>query len=226
MMKAIIYSFLVIFSIVACQHDPIKKVGLVEPITCDPDTVYFENDIFPIIQSNCTFSDCHGNGSAQDGVDLTSYASIISTADVRPFNLDGSDLYEVITDTDLDKRMPYMPNDPLSDAQIAMIAKWINQGALNNRCDRDCDTNITTFSGAISPIIQANCQGCHSGGEPFGDLYLTNYNEIKTIAESGLLSKVIKHEADVTPMPFERPKLMDCQIRQIEKWIEEGMLDN
>src|SRR5690606_19494125 len=135
-------------------------------------------------------------------------------ADVDPFDPDGSDLYEVITETDPDKRMPQPPNDPLTPTQIAIIEKWINQGARNNFCF-DCDETVFTFSGAVYPIIQDNCIGCHSGSEPQADVSLTTYEEIEAYATSGTLFGVINHEDGYTPMPYGMAKLSECNINQV-----------
>lgn len=221
----IILLIAVVIVIGSCQHEPLADVPDDIDNSCSPDTVYFVNDVLPIIQSNCAFSGCHGNGSAQDGVDLSTYDNIINTADVRPFDLDGSDLYEVITETDPDKIMPPSPNNPLSTDQIAIIATWINQGALNNSCD-DCDTTDVTFSQVISPIIQNFCEGCHSAASPSGGILLTNYSEISTQALNGYLFGTVNHETDYVPMPYNQPKLNQCQIDQLRIWIEEGAPDN
>lgn len=245
-MKRAFYLFMtgILLSILvsSCQHEPIideptgsggtdnpvdttDTIIIITELGCDPDTVYFQNDILPIIQSNCAFSGCHGDGSAQDGVDLTTYASIISTAGVEPFDLDGSDLYEVITETDPDKIMPPPPNNSLNADQITLIATWIMQGALNNSCE-ECDTTAVTYSDVISPIIQNNCQGCHSGSFPSGGITLTNHAEIQAYALTGALEGVVNHESGYVAMPYNQPQLPSCQLDQIRIWVEEGALDN
>jgi len=219
----------------SCQHEPLEDMtggGTTPPDTtgtgensCDPDSVYFVNQIYPILQSNCAFSGCHGGGSAQDGVDLTSYESIIRTADVKAYDLRGSDLYEMITESDPDKRMPPPPNNPLSSEQIGLIANWINQGALNNQCE-SCDTTNVSFKVDIEPLIANTCQGCHSGTFPNAGVRLSSYEEIKTQAQSGSLLAVIRHEPGYVPMPYNQPQLSDCRIEQVRLWIEEGALNN
>lgn len=227
----IIGLFLIFFG---CKHEPIKpeedkqstpedSVVTVNP--CNPDSVYFQIDILPILRSNCAFSGCHGDGSSQNGVELSNYANVMATADVRPGNPGGSDLYEVITETDPDKIMPEPPNSPLDSSQIALIRKWIEQGAKNNSCD-NCDTTNVTFSKNVQPIIQKNCQGCHSGGNPSGGILLTNYSEIYTRVQSGELLGAIKHQIPYTPMPYQLPQLDQCLIDQIEIWINNGANDD
>ncbi|MEX2380223.1 MAG: c-type cytochrome domain-containing protein [Vicingaceae bacterium] len=219
-----------LLALYACKHEPIvpEEDTTVTPLppvitdnSCDPDTVYFQVDVLPFLRSNCAFSGCHGDGSSQNGVELSNYANIMATADVRPEDPEGSDLYEMITETDPDKRMPPPPYDALDSSQIAMIRKWIEQGAKNNSCD-NCDTTNVTFSKNVQPIIQNNCQGCHSGSNPPLGILLTNYSEINTRVQSGELLAVIKHEAPYTPMPYQLPKLNQCLIDQIEIWIDNG----
>ena len=112
---------------------------------CDPDTVYFENFIQPLLMSSCAQSGCHSVESAEDGVVLDSYYNIIVTGDVEPYDPNDSEIYEVITDNDLDDRMPPEGEDPLTAEQIQMIFNWIAQGAQNNSCS-SCDTSGVTFS--------------------------------------------------------------------------------
>ena len=84
----------------------------------------------------------------------------------------------------------------------------------------DCDLDAVTFSSNVKTIISDNCEGCHNAGFAQGGVMLTNYDEIKTVAESGQLAGVLR--ADGYPqMPTSGP-LEDCDIEQIEKWIENG----
>jgi mono/diheme cytochrome c family protein len=220
----------------SCQHEPliddnpiidnpIDTTGTNSGVPCDPDSVYFVNQIFPLLKSNCAIEGCHGNGSMEDDVELSTYSSIINTADVEAFNANKSDLYKAITETDLEDRMPPLPANGLSQEQIDLIAKWINQGALNNGCD-DCDSTNTTFALFVSPFIKNSCQGCHSGPTPSGDISLTNYDQIKTQALNGNLMGTIRHEAGYVAMPYNQGKLDDCKIDQILSWIEDGALNN
>ena len=118
--------------------------------------------------------------------------------------------------------MPPIPANPLSSEQIAVIKKWIEQGALNNSCEEGCDTTNVTFSNNVWPTIETNCTGCHSGANAGAGINLTNYNDIVAIANTGQLLGVINHSAGYSPMPQNGDKLSDCTIREIEIWIENG----
>lgn len=190
---------------------------------CDPDTVYFSQSILPLLVSSCAIPGCHDAGSAEDGVVLDNYANIFETGDIDPFDLDGSDLYEVITENDDDDRMP--PPDeypPLSSEEIALIRDWILQGAKNNSCAADCDTTNVTYALSIEPLISAKCQGCHSGANPQSGLSLTNYNQISTAALFGDMLDAVQHTGTATPMPFNSTQLPQCEIDLIRIWIENG----
>lgn len=237
------YFFLIIGFVLLsnCQHDPIVEEGpeqqtnnnnnsqnlgqLPNPSNCDSDTVYFQNDIAPILQSNCAFSGCHGNGSARRGVNLSTYADIINTVEIKVNDPTGSDLYEVLVDPNPQERMPQAPRSPLSQADIEAIRIWISQGALNNSCS-SCDTSKYTFTADIKPIIDAYCKGCHSGSSPSGGILLSTYNEIQSLAVSGRLYGSISHQSAYTAMPLNQPKLPQCQIDQIKNWIDSGSPNN
>ncbi len=192
---------------------------------CDPDTVYFNRDILPILSSNCAYSGCHDAGTAKEGVVLNSYQNVIATADVRPGDLSGSDLYEVITETDPDKIMPRPPNKPLTQANIDLIAKWILQGAKNLTCD-ECDTANISFSQHIKPIFEKSCAVCHSGATPSGFLLLTNYGNITDAVINNTVISRINHQGSIAVMPPSGIKLDDCKLKQIEVWVKAGVPNN
>ena len=161
-MKTVPLSILIIITIfwgVACTHES----NIVTPNTnptgntnnttsttkqCSPDTVYFTNDILPLISSSCASTGCHDAISRREGVVLTTYANIKSYVAVGKAT--SSTLYKVITRTD-NERMPPPPAAAWTSDQINMLAKWINQGALENSCDR-CDTTTFKFTANIKQI--------------------------------------------------------------------------
>ena len=197
----------------------------IQTIPCDSDTVYFQNDIFPLIHSTCGKPGCHDNITAQNGVVLTSYYKIIQTGEIIPFEPDSSKIYKKITESNPDDRMPPPPNNPLSTDQINMIYKWILQGALNNSCEGGpCDSVNVTFSVTVWPIIKEYCYGCHSGPTPQGNVKLDNYFSIS--AQSQTIFGVITHSPGYIPMPYNGQKLNNCYIAQIKKWIDDGTPNN
>jgi len=207
--------------------NPVDTTDMGTP--CDSNTIYFNQQILPILQSNCAFSGCHDAATAQDGVILESYEQVMQTADVRPFDLSGSDLYEVITEDDEDKRMPPPPNARLTSGQVQLISQWILQGAENLECDEDaqgCDTENRSFAAHIQPVITNNCLGCHSGGAPSGGINLSTYAGVKTVADNGRLLGAIRREAGFSPMPQGAAQLPQCTIDQFAAWVADGAPNN
>ncbi len=198
---------------------------------CDPDTIYFEMDVLPILNTSCAKSGCH-DATAEEGIRLDSYAAVMASDVIKPFDPEDSDLWEEINETDPDKIMPPPPNTPLNAAQKEIIRKWIAQGAQNLFCDEMCDTANVTFSGIIWPqIIQKNCYGCHNGSAASGGIHLENHSQIAAAAsipagQPGSLWGAVTHASGNSPMPKNQQMLSDCKIEQIRKWIEAGTPNN
>jgi hypothetical protein len=192
---------------------------------CHPDSVYFKKQILPLLISNCAMSGCHDDASAQKGVILTSYQKIMSTADVRPFNPSGSDLYEVLVETDPDKRMP-LNKPPLAPDKIELVRKWINQGAKDNDCNDGCDTVNVKWSINIKPLLNQQCTGCHNSSLPSGNVMLDTYPNVKAAVNSGKLWGSVNYNPGYKPMPLGAPKLDACRLKQIKKWIDDGAPEN
>lgn len=145
---------------------------------------------------------------------------------VQPGNPNGSKLVEVITKTDPGDVMPPPPHPPYSATNIDMIKKWISQGAKNNSCASACDTTIFSYSGAVVPIINLHCKGCHNPASLGGGIDLSAYAGVTAAAGNGRLLGSIKFLPGYKPMPQGAAKLSECKITQIEKWIQAGMPQN
>ena len=206
----------------SCTH----KEDYVEPTSpqsdsaCDPNIVYFVNDIQPLLNTSCSNIGCHDVITHADGVILTTYDKVMSTGEVKPGNPSGSELYEKIQED----KMP--PSSPLSSSNKQLIYDWIKQGAKNNKCSSPCETNNVLYSKHIKPTIDSYCAYCHSGSSAGGGILITNYTELKAIAADGSLVGTIEHKNGFSPMPKGSAKLSDCKIKQINIWILDGMQNN
>jgi mono/diheme cytochrome c family protein len=195
-------------------------------VPCDPTKIYFQQQVLPILISNCAMSNCHDDASHKEGVILTSYEKVMNTGGVSPGRPADSELYERIIDTDPDDRMPRPPMSPLTQQQKQLIYQWIMQGAQNLSCQNMCDSTNFSYSGAIKILVSNKCQGCHSGTTASGGIDLSNYNGLKAKVIDGRLWGTINHQAGFSPMPKNGTKLSDCEITQIRKWIEAGSPNN
>jgi mono/diheme cytochrome c family protein len=92
----------------------------------------------------------------------------------------------------------------------------------------NASTQTITYAGVISPIFDAHCRECHAssqannkgGGNDFGD-----YTGISRYPSTRLLG-CIKQEPGYPAMPQGRPKLSDCDIERIQRWIDAGKPNN
>ena len=192
---------------------------------CSPDSVYFTNDILPLITSNCTMSGCHdGSGHSDDARSLISYSAILGSGYVRAGSPSSSKLYTSLRGSGED-RMPRSPVSPLTAAQDSLIMKWIAQGALNNSCDGNCDTTNVTYSGSIAPIIQNACYGCHSGSSPSGNVLLTNYSQVLTQVQTGKLLGGVTYTTGFNAMP-PTGELSACDVNAFKIWVAKGAPNN
>ncbi len=214
----------------SCVHElqyPGGGTGGVPPapppvtVSCSPDTVYFQNSILPLLNSSCAMSGCHDATTHKEGINLTTYASIMATGGVKAGNPGSSKLYSVINNNS----MPPKSNTPLTQTQKDLISKWISQGAKNNVCN-GCDTLLFTFSGAISPMMSTYCRGCHNPASLGGGIDLSTYAGIQAVAANGKLLGTITHAAGFFAMPQGGSMLSSCQITQVQKWIAAGTPNN
>ncbi len=200
-------------------------------------SVCFSRDILPIFNSNCAVPGCHSGTSPKEGVRLDSYTNIMRKG-IVPGNPEASKIYTMITrtgagkggDEENDDRMPPPPRNPLTAGQIALIYRWISEGATNKDCADipigGCDTTNVTYSKSIVSIINLNCAGCHGNVQPQGNINLTGYDNVKKVVNAGRLLGAIMHKSGFVPMPDNNMTLSDCYLRQFQIWIAAGAPNN
>jgi hypothetical protein len=104
-----------------------------------PRVISFERDVYPILEDNCL--ECHsppqGKGYRQSGLDLRTCQALMHGTlygpVVRPGDPQRSVLLMLIEGrADPSLRMPHNKDKPLPAGQIAVIQRWIIQGAADN----------------------------------------------------------------------------------------------
>lgn len=90
----------------------------------------------------------------------------------------------------------------------------------------ECQTDLVGYQSTVAPIIASNCLGCHSTAANFGNVALENYSDVKTYVNNGKLLGAIKHQSGFSAMPQNQPKLVDCDIQKIERWVLNGALND
>ena len=70
----------------ACKHEipvpnPTGGGEIIHTETCHPDTVYFQQDILPMLVAACGISGCHDAGTAEDDIVIDSWTNLIYSDD-------------------------------------------------------------------------------------------------------------------------------------------------
>src|SRR6058998_257849 len=99
--------------------------------SADLKKIDFKRDVQPIFASRC--AECHGEKKDKAGVRFDRRKTVFQGGDsgkplVVPGNSAGSLLFRKVTSADPDERMP-AKGEPLTEAQIATLRNWIDQGA-------------------------------------------------------------------------------------------------
>lgn len=108
---------------------------VVIPPTVDAgDRIEFNRDIRPILSSRCL--ECHGPDVAEAGLRLDQEASTRTVREsgrraVVPGDAGASELIARVTHSDPEQRMPPAGHrhGPVSEAQVELLRRWIDQGA-------------------------------------------------------------------------------------------------
>lgn len=215
----------------SCTHEP---TGIEEL-----DTICFESQVLPLLQTSCGMTGCHGNGSAQEGFDVSNYSTVMDA--VTPGDPRASTLYKVITDVNGEVFMP--PDNPLTREQRTIIQLWILQGANNTTCNgsNPGGGGITYFDSIcftqnIFPLFISNCAmaSCHDGLSQGEEENLFPLNSYATIIQhvqpfnpsgSRVYRAVNGQEEEFMPPP-PKSALTATQKELMKKWIAEGALNN
>jgi len=114
------------FLLGACDNDKFPEPEV-------KDNVSFALDIQPILTAEC--ASCHNPSEAapdlREGYAYESLEDLIDEGDIIPGDAERSELVEMLEGNSPDgNTMP--PAGPMSPQKIALIKKWIDEGALNN----------------------------------------------------------------------------------------------
>jgi len=92
-----------------------------------------------------------------------------------------------------------------------------------------CDLTNVTYAATVTPILQASCYSCHSNSNAAssgGGVKIQNYADVVILANNGKIMGTINHASGFQAMPQGGGKLADCEISQLQKWIDNGKLNN
>jgi hypothetical protein len=113
---------------------------------------------------------------------------------------------------------------------LCIFAIWIISCENQNKEDlfgiSDCDTNQVSYSGYVEPLLENHCYICHAGANLIAPFSLEGYDNVKLRASSGQLFGALNHLEGYQNMPRGGPKLPECDLTKINKWIREDALNN
>lgn len=104
-----------------------------------------------------------------------------------------------------------------------------NEEKLYSEVSNSCNLENVTYTATTKPILQASCYSCHSNSKASnsgGGVKLENYADVKIYVNNGKLMGSIRHEKGYIAMPDGGGKLTDCEISQLQTWIDNGTLNN
>ena len=115
---------------------------------------------------------------------------------------------------------------------LASILTIVPQSCENNNesdlyGEQECDTTNITWESKIADILAKNCVDCHDNGiGAVTNVRHGSYAEEKKIVDNGRLKGAINHLDGYSKMPKDRGMLPECELRLINKWIDNGAPEN
>ena len=92
------------------------------------------------------------------------------------------------------------------------------------------------YQSDVLPILKKHCLGCHNPDKRKADLDLSSYSALLVGSSGGEIVKAgvpdtsplfmsVDHHEDYEPMPPNKPKLTDKELKIIKSWIEGGLIE-
>ena len=219
------FILLILLSVAACRNDkgPLPVAATAKTATgaggpCD-STVYFAEEISPLITTKCASSGCHTAGGQSP--DLSNYTSIKLSKDRVQIRSD-------------ERTMPPAGSATLTDTELQKLDCWIKQGCPNNAKDPakaaaavDPCAKPVSYANTVAPIISANCSSasCHGAGAA-SSLDFSTYAGIQTDATNQVLYTRVVTNNNFHPTVTVYPPLNADQINKISCWVQQGAPNN
>ncbi len=122
----------------------------------------FETDIQPLLRRSC--SRCHGEKNRKADLDVGAAATLKKGGESGPAIVPGKPEESLLYEKIHEGAMPPDEKDRLSDAEIALIRRWIVGGAKSNAADAPQSADelaATVTQHDVIPILLRHCTVCH-----------------------------------------------------------------
>jgi WD40 repeat protein len=161
--------------------------------------VSYYNDIVPVFKRSC--NGCHHPGKLKGQLDLMSYDAFKKGGKHGPGFIEGKPKESIVID-EISGDEPSMPKegDPLNKAEIALIERWIADGATN-----DTPARANSFKLAEAPTYTAPPVISAMAFSPDGKLLaVSGYHEVLLLggAESNILARFVGESPRIESLAF------------------------
>src|SRR3954466_7293281 len=100
----------------------------VRPVPAQPPDkkTDFAHDVVPILKAKC--AKCHTNGTYKGGISFDTREELVKSKAAVPGKSAASEIHKRVTSKDDELRMPPGKAAPLTEKEVTVLAKWIDDG--------------------------------------------------------------------------------------------------
>ncbi|MFC2089747.1 hypothetical protein ACFLT1_03145 [Bacteroidota bacterium] len=98
----------------------------------------------------------------------------------------------------------------------------VNHNELELYAEPECDTINITWENTIADILERNCVVCHGAQTSYNDVRHDSYESELIVVKDGRLRGVVNYLPGYPKMPFQQPQLPECELKQINIWLDNG----
>ena len=162
-------------------------------------TPQFEQDVVPILSRHCF--QCHGQKSPQQGLDLSTAASLRKGSQNGPVVIEGSSEKSLLFQRVSSRTMPPPEmGDPLNNKEIETIRRWIDGGTLSQRVEAPAEE----VAESKEPVISEKDRQFWAFRKPVRAAVPEGKNRVRTPIDAFVLAKLESKGLTFSP---DAPKL-------------------
>ncbi len=215
-----------------CQETNLEKEKPEPTVEQNERSLIFEKDIRPFLEKKCV--SCHGNSKQSADLNMASGSSLLKGSESGPVLVAGTPEESRLFQAVRDGHMPPEGNPALSDSEVTLLHRWIQEGA---KFSNQPGSSVAVTDQQVIPILFLRCVPCHGGRRAEADLDLRTLSGILKGGKSGTVavpgrpseSRLIQriHAEEMPP----RRQLVSVSVKTVEsgelkileQWIAAGM---
>ena len=220
--------------VTACLLGAAASLSALAAMGAEPTALDYETHVRPLLEQHCF--ECHGKKARKGELSLATAAAVVEGGEsgvvIEAGKPDESLLLEMIADGSMPPEDSGV--DPLSKDQIAVIRRWIVDGAkFREKVARK--RPVTQHD--IVPLMLLRCTACHGGRRREADLDLRTKASMLKGGKSGPAvvagkpqESLIVKRIEAGEMPPKRllvsvsvKPMEEPELAKLKRWIEEGL---